>query len=75
MFTNYYSSYGYVYLMRQKFEAFERFKEFRAEAEKQLGKHIKALLSDRGDEYFLMDFKDHLSKAEISSQLNVPGTP
>ena len=32
-FTDDYSRYGYVYLMRRKSEAFEKFKEFRAEVE------------------------------------------
>ena len=40
-FTDDYSSYGYVYLMKWKFEAFEKFKEFKAEVENQLGKCIK----------------------------------
>jgi transposase InsO family protein len=74
-FTDDYSRYGYVYLMRRKSESFEKFKEFRAEAEKQLGKHIRALRSDRGGEYFLGEFKDHLSEAGIVSQLTAPGTP
>ena len=42
-FTDDYSRYGYVYLMRWKFETFEKFKEFRAEVENKLGKHIKAI--------------------------------
>jgi flavin-dependent dehydrogenase len=33
-FTNNYSRYGYVYLMKYKSESFERFKEFRNEVEK-----------------------------------------
>ena len=33
-FINDYSRYGYIYLMRRKFEIFEKFKEFRTEAEK-----------------------------------------
>lgn len=48
--------------MLQKSKAFEKFKEFQAKAEKQLGKHTKALQSHRGGEYFLGDFVDHLSK-------------
>ena len=52
-FTDDYSIYGYVYLMRRKAEAFEKFKEFRAEVENQLGIRIKAIRSDRGDEYLL----------------------
>ena len=60
-FTDDYSRYGYVYLMRRKFEAFEKFKKFRVEVENQLGKHIKAIQSDRGGEYLLGDFKDYLT--------------
>ena len=51
IFTDDLSRYGYVYLMRHKSEAFEKFKEFRHEVEKQIGKPIKVLQSDRGGEY------------------------
>ena len=61
--------------MRRKSEAFEKFKKFRAEVENQLGKHIKAIQSDRGGEYLLRDFKDYLTQNEIVSQLTSPGTP
>ena len=61
--------------MRWKSEAFEKFKKFRAEVENQLGKHIKAIQSDRGGEYLLRDFKDYLTQNEIVSQLTSPGTP
>ena len=74
-FTDDYSRYGYVYLMRRKYEAFEKFKEFRAEVENQLGKHIKAIRSDRGGEYLLGDFKDYLTQNGVVSQLTTPGTP
>ena len=40
-FTDDYSRYGYVYLMRHKSEAFDKFREYKAEVEKQLGVHIK----------------------------------
>ena len=45
-FTNDYSRYGYVYLMKKKYEALDKFKEFKTESEKQLGRHIKSLHSD-----------------------------
>ena len=61
--------------MKQKSKAFEKFKEFRAEVENQLGKRIKAIRSDRGDEYLLGDFKDYLTQNGIVSQLTAPGTP
>ena len=44
--TNDYSKYGYIYLMHHKSEDFKKLKEFRAEAEKQLGKSINTLRSD-----------------------------
>ena len=74
-FTDDYSRYGYVYLMKRKSETFEKFKEFRVEVEDQLGKCIKAIWSDRGGEYLLGDFKDYLTQNEIVSQLTIPGTP
>lgn len=42
-FTDDCSRFEYIYLMRHKFESFEKFKEFKAEVEKQLGKYIKML--------------------------------
>nr|GFC97821.1 retrotransposon protein, putative, Ty1-copia subclass [Tanacetum cinerariifolium] len=48
-FTDDYSRYGYVYLLKHKHEVFETFKLFKNEVENQLGKTIKALRFDRGD--------------------------
>ncbi|GJV16648.1 retrotransposon protein, putative, ty1-copia subclass [Tanacetum coccineum] len=47
-FTDDYSRYRYVYLLKHKLEVFETFKVFKNEVENQLGKTIKALRSDRG---------------------------
>ena len=49
-FSDDYSRYGYLYLMQRKSKSFEKFKEFKAEAERKLDKHIKTLQSDRGGE-------------------------
>ena len=64
-FTNDYSRFGYVYLMKWKFEGFEKFKEFRVEVKNQLGKCINAIRSDRDNKYLLGDFKDYLTKNGI----------
>ena len=69
------SRYGYAYLMHRKSETFEKFKEFRVETEKQLGKPIKALRSDRGGEYLDEEFRSYLTDNGILSQLTAPGTP
>ena len=74
-FTDDYSRYDYVYLIRRKFKAFERFKEFRAEVENQLGKRIKAIRSNRGGKYLLGDFKYYLTQNGIVSLLTTPRTP
>ena len=42
-FTDDFSRYGYVYLMKSKAETFEKFKEFQSEVQNQLGKNIKFL--------------------------------
>ena len=42
-FTDDFSRFGWVYLMRYKSEAFEKFIEFKNEVEKQSGKSIKNL--------------------------------
>ena len=59
-FTDDHFRYGYMYLMQHKYEAFEKFKEFRAKVEKQLDMYIKAIRSDRGSEYLSNEFIDHL---------------
>jgi transposase InsO family protein len=74
-FTDDFSRYGYIYLMRHKSEAFEKFKEFQNEVQNQLGKTIKALRLDRGGEYLSQEFGDHLKQFGIVSQLTPPGTP
>ena len=74
-FTDDYSRYGYLYLLHHKSEAFEKFKEFRAEVEKQLAKDINAIRSDRGGEYLSDSVIDHLRENWILSQLTALGTP
>ena len=71
-FIDDYSRFGYVYLMKRRSEAFEKFKEFRGEIENQLGKRIKAIRFDLGGEYLLRVFKDYLTENRI---IFAPGTP
>ncbi|GKF99850.1 retrotransposon protein, putative, ty1-copia subclass [Tanacetum coccineum] len=62
-FTDDYSRYGYVYLLKHKHEVFETFE-----------KTIKAIRSDRGGEYISQEFKDYLKANRIVQQLNPPYT-
>ncbi|KAI3739156.1 hypothetical protein L2E82_29553 [Cichorium intybus] len=74
-FTDDFSRYGYVYLIKNKSDTFEKFKEFKNEAENQLGRKIKMLRSDRGGEYLSIEFLDYLKECGIVSQLSPPRTP
>nr|GFA35943.1 retrotransposon protein, putative, Ty1-copia subclass [Tanacetum cinerariifolium] len=74
-FTDDYSCYGYVYLLKHKHEVFETFKVFKNKMENQPGKTIKALRSGRGDEYISQEFKYYLKAYGIIQQLTPPYTP
>jgi len=51
-FIDDFSRYMYIYLLYNKSEALDAFKVYKAEVEKQSGKQIKIVRSDRGGEYF-----------------------
>ena len=74
-FTDDFSIYGYVYLMKHNSESFEKFTAFQNEVQLQLGKTIKALRSDRGGKYLSQNFSDHLRECGIVLQLTPPGMP
>ena len=69
------SRYGYIYLMKHKSEAFEKFNEFQSEVGNHRNKKIKFLRSDRGGEYLSYKFGLHLKQCGIVSQLTPPRTP
>nr|GEW42312.1 retrotransposon protein, putative, Ty1-copia subclass [Tanacetum cinerariifolium] len=74
-FTEEFSRYGYVYLLKHKHEVFETFKVFQKEVENQLGKTIKSLRSDRGGEYISQKFLDHLKDHGIITHRTPLYTP
>nr|GEW30502.1 retrotransposon protein, putative, Ty1-copia subclass [Tanacetum cinerariifolium] len=74
-FTDDFSRYGYVYLLKYKHEVFETFKVFQKEVENQLGKTIKSLRSDRGGEYISQEFLDHLKEQGIIARRTPLYTP
>jgi len=74
-FTDHFSRFGYVYLMKQKSESFTLFKEFQNEVENQLCKKIKMLRSNRGGDYLTLEFDNHLKECGILSQLIPPRMP
>nr|GFA28807.1 reverse transcriptase domain-containing protein [Tanacetum cinerariifolium] len=74
-FTDDFSCYGYVYLLKPKHKVFETFKVFQKEVENQLGKTIKLLRSDRGGKYMSQEFLDHLKERRIIAHRTPPYTP
>ena len=61
--------------MQHKSDTFEKFNEYRAEVENQLGKTIKTLRTDHRGEYLDNDFEEFLVEHGMVSQLTAPGTP
>ena len=74
-FTDDLSRFGYVYLMKYKFDAFDKFKEYQSMVEKQTEKSTKILRSDREGEYLSNKFLDHLKKNKILSEWTPPYKP
>ncbi|GJV06432.1 retrotransposon protein, putative, ty1-copia subclass [Tanacetum coccineum] len=74
-FTDDFSRYGYVYLLKHKHEVFETFKVFQKEVENKLEKTIKSLPSDRGGEYMSQEILDHLKEHGIIAHRTPPYTP
>ena len=66
-FINDLPRYGHLFLMKNKSESFENFKEFKAQVENQTGKSIKTLRSDRGGEYLSTEFIEFLKEHGIVS--------
>ena len=52
-FIDDYSHYGYLYLIHEKSQSLDVFKNFKFEVENQLSKKIKVVRSNRGGEYYL----------------------
>ena len=55
-FIDNFSKYAYVYLLKNKSDAFEKFKEFLREVENQFSRKIKRFRNDRGREYESIEF-------------------
>ena len=51
-FMDDYSRYNYLYLIHEKSQSLDVFKNYQVEVENQLGKRIKCVRSDRGDECY-----------------------
>ncbi|XP_059294564.1 uncharacterized protein LOC132047552 [Lycium ferocissimum] len=83
-FIDAYLRYMYLYMLHNKSEVLEAFKVFKAEVEKQCGKQIKIVRTDRGGEYYGRytehgqaqgPFAKFLQENGIFAQHTMPGSP
>ncbi|KAJ4764255.1 polyprotein [Rhynchospora pubera] len=65
----------WVYFLRQKSEAFSIFKKFQRMVERQSGKLIKKLRSDRGGEYNSKEFDKFCEDIGLERQVTIGFTP
>ena len=72
-FIDDFSRYMYLYILHNKNEALEAFKVFKAEVEKQCGKQIKIVRSDRGGEYYGRYLEDGQSPRSFAKFLQEHG--
>jgi hypothetical protein len=65
----------WIYILRKKFEVFDRFKEFKALVENQTEKRIKVLRTDNGGEFCGNEFEEFCKKCGIERHNIAPYTP
>src|SRR5579871_4423166 len=65
----------FIYLLKIKGEAFDKFKNFQALVKNQQNKKIKRIRSDNGGEFTSKKFKQYLQDYGIQHKTTVPYTP
>ena len=65
----------WIYFLRNKFEVFDRFKEFKALVENQIEKIIKVLRIDNDGEFCGNEFEEFCKNYSIARQETTPYTP
>jgi transposase InsO family protein len=70
-----YSRLTWVAFLKEKTEAFEKFKIFKALIETQTGKRLKEVRSDWGGEFMSRDFKEFCDEHGIKREYTIPRTP
>ena len=62
----------WIYFLRNKFEVFSKFKEFKALVENLPEKKIKVLITYNGGEFYENEFKDFYKKCDIERHKTIP---
>lgn len=69
------SRYMWSILLKEKGEAFDKFKRFKAIVEKETGAKIRTFRSDRGGEFCSNEFRDFCETSGIARHLTAPYSP
>nr|GEU80705.1 retrovirus-related Pol polyprotein from transposon TNT 1-94 [Tanacetum cinerariifolium] len=75
LFIDDYSRMSWVYFLKNKSEAFNYFKKFKSYVEKQSGRNIKVIQTDRGGEFMSAEFITFCEEYGIHKELTAPYTP
>ena len=75
LFVDHYSRFSWLYLLKSKSKAFDKFVHFNAMVANQFSLKIKTFRSDGGGEFTSNEFKSYLSNHGITHQLSCPHTP
>ncbi|KAJ0556958.1 putative RNA-directed DNA polymerase [Helianthus annuus] len=70
-----YTRMSWVYFLKKKSESFEKFKFFKARVERESGKLLKTLRTDRGGEFCSSEFTVFCEQQGIHRELTAPYTP
>ncbi|KAD4888558.1 hypothetical protein E3N88_20631 [Mikania micrantha] len=70
-----YTRMNWIYFLKNKSEAFEHFKTFKAMTEKECDNQIKVLRTDRGGEFCSHEFLKYCEQHGIRRELTIPYTP
>jgi hypothetical protein len=74
-FTDEFLRNTWIYFLRNKYEVFDRFKEFQTLVENQIEKTIKVLRTYNGEELYGNEFEEFCKKCGIERKKNTPYTP
>lgn len=74
-FIDDFSRKAWVYMLKEKSEAFTEFKAFKKMVETETGKVVKGLRTCRGGEYTSLEFSDYCKEHGIRRQLTTSYTP
>lgn len=75
LFIDDFSRMTWVCFLKEKLEAFEKFKKFRPMIEIEVNLRLKCLRFDRGEEFTSDEFEDYCEKHGTKRQFSVARTP